>query len=450
MAKSRILVIDDEELMREYVVELLQREKYIVDSTSNGADGIALLEKNSYDMVVTDLKMMPMDGLAVVMHVRSTAPSTRVIVMTAYGTLDTAVAAMKEGADDYILKPFSPEELELSVARSLTQSRLLEENRYLRSESNSRYDFDAMIGLSSAMKGMYDQIRKVAQSKSTVFIRGESGTGKELVARAMHYTGPRANQPFIKVNCAALSAGLLESELFGHEKGAFTGAHDRKIGRFELADGGTLLLDEVSEMSLELQPKLLRALQEREIERVGGSHPISVDTRIIATSNRDLEKEVADGKFREDLFFRLNVIPIELPPLRSRREDISPLVEHYVNHFAAENGRSRMKVSAEAMKRLTAYQWPGNVRELQNSVERAVVLSDKTELQAGDFALLDATSGVGQSTGTGIRAGMTVGQVERELIYATLEVCGDNKTQAAGMLDISVRTLRNKLKEYGE
>ena len=256
MANARILVIDDEELMREFVVELLERAGHRIDSTNNGADGIALLDTHSYDMVVTDLKMVPMDGVEVVKQVRAKSPTTRVIVMTAYGTVDTAVAAMKEGADDYILKPFSPEELELGIERSLAQSRMVEENRYLRSESNAQYNFDSMIGVSDAMSAMYGQTEKVAQSKSTVFIRGESGTGKELVARAIHYSGPRADKPFIKVNCAALSAGLLESELFGHEKGAFTGAHDKKIGRFELADGGTLLLDEVSEMSMELQPLL--------------------------------------------------------------------------------------------------------------------------------------------------------------------------------------------------
>lgn len=447
MANARILVIDDEELMREFVVELLERAGHRIDSASNGADGIALLDAHSYDMVVTDLKMVPMDGVEVVKQVRAKSPTTRAIVMTAYGTVDTAVAAMKEGADDYILKPFSPEELELGVERSLAQSRMIEENQYLRSESNAQYNFDSMIGVSDAMSAMYNQIEKVAQSKSTVFIRGESGTGKELVARAVHFTGPRADKPFIKVNCAALSAGLLESELFGHEKGAFTGAHDKKIGRFELADGGTLLLDEVSEMSMELQPKLLRALQEREIDRVGGNDPISVDTRIVATSNRDLESAVKDGDFREDLFFRLNVIHLQLPPLRERRDDVPKLIEHFVEHFATENGRGTMKVSADAMKRLCAYQWPGNVRELQNSVERAVVLSDGPELKASDFALLDAGSGLGGDSG-GIRAGMTVAQVERDLIYVTLDACSNNKTKAAEMLDISVRTLRNKLKEY--
>lgn len=448
MATARILVIDDEELMREFVVELLERAAYRVDATSNGADAITLLEKHSYDMVVTDLKMVPMDGLAIVKHVRATAPTTRVIVMTAYGTVDTAVEAMKEGADDYILKPFSPEELELGVERSLSQRRMLQENHYLRTESNAQYNLDSMIGLSDPMNTLYGQIEKVAHSKSTVFIRGESGTGKELVARAIHYSGPRAEKPFIKVNCAALSAGLLESELFGHEKGAFTGAHDRKIGRFELADGGTLLLDEVSEMSMELQPKLLRALQEREIDRVGGNDPISVDTRIVATSNRDLEASVADGTFREDLFFRLNVIPLQLPPLRDRREDIPQLIEHFVHHFATENGRGTMILTPDALKRLCAYQWPGNVRELQNSIERAVVLSDTAKLHPTDFALLDAGTALGGDSG-GLRAGMTVAQVERALIYLTLEAC-NNKTQAATMLDISVRTLRNKLKEYEE
>ena len=449
MAKSRILVIDDEDLMREFVEELLVRAGYRVDSVSNGADGMALLEKHSFDVVVTDLKMTPMDGLQVVQQTRAISPTTHVIVMTAYGTVDTAVAAMKEGADDYILKPFSPEELELTVERSLHQQQLIEENEYLRSEVNAKYDFDAMIGDSAAMKSMYDQIQKVAQSKSTVFIRGESGTGKELVARAIHFAGPRADKPFIKVNCAALSAGLLESELFGHEKGAFTGAHDKKIGRFELADGGTLLLDEVSEMSMELQPKLLRALQEREIDRVGGADPISVDTRIVATSNRDLEKEVADGNFREDLYFRLNVIPIELPPLRDRREDVPGLIEHYINHFASENGRGTMSIASDAMKRLKAYHWPGNVRELQNSVERAVVLSDGNELKAGDFALLDGGGAAMTSDKGGVRAGMTVAEMEKQLIFATLEACSDNKTQASDMLGISVRTLRNKLNEYG-
>ena len=319
MGRLRILVIDDEAIMREYVQEALARSGHDVDVAATGREGVDAIREHVYDVVVSDLKMGPMDGIEVLRHLRKESPRTHCIIMTAYGTVETAVTALKEGADDYIMKPFAPDELELAVSRAIERERLAEENRYLRDALNESYDFHAMVGESSAMQAVYEQIKMVADSRSTVLIRGESGTGKELVARAIHYSGNRAEKPFIKVNCAALSAGLLESELFGHEKGAFTGAHDRKIGRFELADGGTLLLDEISEINLELQPKLLRALQEREFERVGGAKPIEVDTRIICTSNRNLEQAVEDGAFREDLFFRLNVIPIHLPPLRERR-----------------------------------------------------------------------------------------------------------------------------------
>ena len=371
--------------------------------------------------------------------------------MTAYGTIETAVQAMKDGADDYILKPFTPDELELAVERAIQRRRTAEENDYLRAVDNQDYDFDAMVGESAAMKDVYAQIRKIAASKSTVLIRGESGTGKELVARAMHYQGPRALQPFIKVNCAALSAGLLESELFGHEKGAFTGAHERKIGRFELADTGTLLLDEVSEIPPGLQPKLLRALQEREIDRVGGTTSIPIDTRIIATSNRDLEEAIETGDFREDLFFRLNVVPIELPPLRQRKEDIPQLMDHFLEHFARENGRQGLAFDADVRKRLQAYDWPGNVRELQNAIERAVVLAAGPRIRASDFSFVTASPRSLRRGGNAkSRAGMTVAQMEKELILQTLESCGDNRTRAAQTLDISVRTLRNKLKEYRE
>jgi two-component system response regulator AtoC len=340
MAKSRILVVDDEALMREYVEEALIRAGYQVDSAGGGREALAALADHGYDVVVTDLKMAPMDGLEVVARVREISPETRCIVMTAYGTIETAVAALKEGADDYILKPFAPDAIELAVARALDRARLAQENRYLRDELSHELGFGNMIGDSPAMRKVYDDIGKVASSRATVLIRGESGTGKELVARAIHYGGARRDKPFIKVNCAALSAGLLESELFGHEKGAFTGAHERKIGRFQLADTGTLLLDEVSEIGIELQPKLLRALQEREFERVGGTQPISVDTRIVSTSNRNLEQAVEEGRLREDLFFRLNVIAIQLPPLRARREDIPALMDHFLRRFVQENGRN--------------------------------------------------------------------------------------------------------------
>lgn len=448
MARLRILVIDDEAIMREYVEEALLRGGHEVDTAASGKEGVDSARKNLYDIVVTDLKMAPMDGLEVLKEIKKGSPRTHVIIMTAYGTVETAVAALKEGADDYIMKPFAPDELELAVSRAIERERLTEENRYLREELNQAYDFHAMVGVSDAMRQVYDQIKKVADSRATVLIRGESGTGKELVARAIHYTGKRNEKPFIKVNCAALSAGLLESELFGHEKGSFTGAHDRKIGRFELADEGTLLLDEVSEISPELQPKLLRALQEREFERVGGTKSIQVDTRIIGTSNRDLEKAVSEGQFREDLFFRLSVIPIVLPPLRERREDIPALMDYFLERYVHENGRPIEGFSEETRRFFLEYDWPGNVRELQNAVERAVVLSNDPVLDPHHFSLQG--SGAKKSNGNFVTVGVgtTVADMEKKLILRTLDCCDDNRTHAAKLLGISVRTLRNKLKEY--
>lgn len=448
MSKSRILVVDDEALMREYVEEALLRAGYQVDSAGSGREAVAALQSNGYDVVITDLKMAPMDGIEVLRNVRVLSEHTRCIVMTAYGTIETAVAALKEGADDYILKPFAPDELELAVQRALDREKLALENSYLRSEINQPYDFGSMVGESAAMRNVYEQVKKVAGSRATVLIRGESGTGKELVARAIHYSGSRRERPFIKVNCAALSAGLLESELFGHEKGSFTGAHDRKIGRFELADTGTLLLDEVSEIGPELQPKLLRALQEREFERVGGTQPIQVDTRIISTSNRALEQAVEEGKFREDLFFRLNVIAIHLPPLRDRREDIPALMDFFLKRYVQENGRNMTGFSDDAREMFVEYDWPGNVRELQNAVERAVVLSSGPVLQAEDFALGIRRAPSSNGNGVAVPIGTTVAEMERKLILSTLDYYGQNRTHAAKVLDISVRTLRNKLKEY--
>ncbi len=448
MAKEQILVVDDEALMREYVEEALVRAEYRVDSVASGSEGIAAVKRETYDVVVTDLKMKPDDGIAVLNAVREANPDTHVIIMTAYGTVESAVDALKNGATDYILKPFSPEELEMTVERALERKRLERENRYLRDVVNETYDFESMIGDSAVMQDLYDQVRRVADSRSTILIRGESGTGKELVARAVHHAGNRRDRPFIKVNCAALSAGLLESELFGHEKGSFTGAHDRKIGRFELADGGTLLLDEISEISPELQPKLLRALQEREFERVGGTQSIQVDTRIICTSNRNLEESVENGQFREDLFFRLNVIPLRLPSLRERREDIPALMDYFLERFAQENAREIDGYTHDAREAFHQYDWPGNVRELQNAVERAVVLHMSGFLDGADFNLDGKRTSASMSGGVAVPVGTTVSNMEKELILRTLEHCGQNRTHAAKMMGISVRTLRNKLKEY--
>lgn len=448
MSTAQILVVDDEPLMRDFVHEVLTRCGHFVTVVSSGGEAMKALSNRSFDLVVTDLKMTPMDGLAVLRNCKRETPDAHVIVMTAYGTIESAVEALKEGADDYLLKPFSPDELELAVERALDRGKLALENRYLRDQVNQPYDFESMIGTSARMKEIYGHIQRVADSRATVLIRGESGTGKELVARALHFASSRRDRPFVKVNCAALSAGLLESELFGHEKGSFTGAHERKVGRFELADTGTLLLDEISEIGMDLQPKLLRALQEREIERVGGSGPITVDVRIIATSNRNLEQSIANNEFREDLFFRLNVIPMHLPPLRERKEDIPALMDHFLKRFNQENGRSVKGFSADARDVFLGYAWPGNVRELQNTIERAVVLATEPILEPQDFSF-DWMLRSNTACDVGVNVGTTVGEMEKALILKTLESCRDNRTQAAKLLGISVRTLRNKLKEYG-
>ncbi len=451
MARSQILVIDDEPLVGDYVQEALMRAGHDVDVCTSGPAGLERMRAKSYDVLITDLRMEPMDGIHVLQQARKESPGTRCIIMTAYATVETAILALKEGAADYVMKPCTPEALEVAVSRVLEREQLARENRYLRDELNQHYDFESMVGVSPAMTSVYEHIRRVADSRATVLIRGDSGTGKELVARALHYRSPRRDMPFIKVNCAALSAGLLESELFGHEKGAFTGALDRKIGRFELAHNGTLLLDEVSEISPELQPKLLRALQEREFERVGGNTPIQVDTRIICTTNRDLERAMADGRLREDLFFRLNVIPIHLPPLRERREDIPALMEYFLKRFAQENGRDIRGFAPETKRLFLEYDWPGNVRELQNAVERAVVLSTENILGPEHFSLgFTAVAPKSEGNTVSVQVGTTVAEMEQTLIMRTLERCGDNRTRAAEVLGISVRTLRNKLKEYAE
>ncbi len=448
MSRASLLVIDDESLMREYVEEALIREGYRVYTAMSGKDGIEVLRQKHVDLVITDLKMTPMDGLEVLRQVKAEDMDTVVIVMTAYGTIETAISALKGGASDYILKPFTPDTLKLAVDRGLEHRRLMQENAYLRSELNQGYDFDTMVGKSAPMADIYNIIGKVADSRATVLVRGESGTGKELVARAIHYSSKRKNNPFIKVNCAALSAGILESELFGHERGAFTGAHSRKIGRFELADTGTLLLDEVSEINIDLQAKLLRALQEREFERVGSTDTLQVDTRIIATTNRPLEKAVEEGRFREDLFFRLNVITLTLPPLRDRLEDIPDLMEHFLQRSRSENGASVASFAPAVVSLFRKHDWLGNIREMQNAIERAVVLHGHEEqLEPEHFNLQSLNGGVLPEQ-PAIRPGISVAEIEKQLILSTLDFCKQNRTQAAEMLEISVRTLRNKLNEY--
>ncbi len=448
MPKEKILVIDDEPLMREFIEEALSRSGYKIVAVSNGKDGISLIKKQPFDLIITDLKMEPIDGIEVLKKAQQISPETPVIIITAYATIDTAISTLKSGAVDYLIKPFSAEAIEIAVKRALERVHIKAENKFLRSELQSYIGPAEMIGSSKAMEELRKNILKVANSRSTVLIRGETGVGKELVARAIHYSSPRRNKPFIKVNCAALSSGILESELFGHEKGAFTGAYERKLGRFELANGGSLLLDEISEIHIDLQPKLLRALQEREIERVGGTETIPIDTRIIATTNRNLEEAIEKGSFREDLFFRLNVITIHVPPLRERKEDIPELVEYFIKKFSRENGRNIEGVSKDAMEALLEYNWPGNIRELQNIIERAVVLAEnKRILEISDLGFLGNIT-LKHSFSHSFSPGITLQEAEKRLILQTLEYCKGNKTKTAQILGISVRTLRNKLQEY--
>jgi DNA-binding NtrC family response regulator len=441
------MVLDDQELMRDSLREVLSRAGYRVRAFADPREALKNLTGGGYDLLITDMKMPEMDGLEVLARAKETQADLAVLVITAYGTVETAVEAMRRGAYDYIQKPFRPDEIELLVSKALEHRRLIAENEFLRGEIRAGWTPEEMVGREGGLAEVWKQIQKVSQTSATVLVRGETGTGKELVARAIHYRSDRAARPFVKVNCAALSAGLLESELFGHTKGAFTGASADRAGRFELADGGSLLLDEVSEMSVELQGKLLRVLQEREFERVGSSEARKVDVRVVATTNRDLEKCMADGKFRQDLFFRLNVVPISVPPLRERKGDVPALVEHFLRRFNAELGAELSPVPEEVMDVLMAYDWPGNVRELANVVERAAVLGAAPELLPRQ---LEATlpSALAPAGGDGGGAGVkSVADAEREAILTAYAHFRGQRRRMAKALGISERTLREKLRK---
>ena len=452
MPENRILVVDDDSYVRGATEEILIRKGYDVETASEARAALERLEKGEYDLLLSDIKMPGMGGLELLEQVKSRWPEMHVILMTAYGTVEDAVEAMRKGAYDYIEKgsESTTSETEIVVERALRFQETVRENRRLRSELQDRYSFSGvsgMIGNSQGMEQVVDLIGTVADSRATVLVTGESGTGKELVARALHYNSCRGNGPFIRLNCAALPKDLMESELFGHEKGAFTGAIRQTRGRFEMADGGTLLLDEISEIDLSLQAKLLRVLQEREFERIGSTRTIAVDVRIVATTNRELVKEVEEGNFREDLFYRLNVIEISLPPLRDRKEDIAALARHFVQRFNDDNGKRIEGISEEALELLMQYDWPGNVRELENQIERAVVVSRRPMLDLADFPKKSDRGGP-RREGENLQVGLTVREMERRLIMGTLEAFGGNRTDAAAQLGISTRTLRNKLHEY--
>lgn len=446
--ENRILVVDDDPLLRDFLAETLNRTGYSVSLASTGEEALEKIRKEDCDIILSDVRMPNMDGMELLKTAKSSLPDAKVVMMTAYGTVQNAVEAMKLGAFDYVMKPFSIDEIELVLKRAIEHRQLLLENRLLRSEVMGKYRFDNIVGKSPQMQKIFELVETVAARKATVLITGESGTGKELIAKAIHYNSPRRDGPFIRINCAALPEGLVESELFGHEKGSFTGAIRQSRGRFELADGGTLLLDEISEISLHLQGKMLRVLQEREFERVGSGIPIQVDVRIIATSNRDLKKRINDGEFREDLFFRLNVVPIHIAPLRERKEDIPSLAEHFLKKYNEENNCNIQGISPKVYQMFMEYSWQGNVRELENYIERAVVTAKGKTLTPRDFPKELTFGRVEMPTGE-IEVGSTVYDAERKLILKTLKAQDGNRTRTAEILGISTRTLRNKLHEYG-
>jgi DNA-binding NtrC family response regulator len=449
---ARILIVDDQEMMRDSLAGTLAREGHEIVAASDGPGALSRLSAGRFDLLITDLKMPRMTGIELLNEAKRIRPDMPVVMMTAFATVQTAVEAMKAGAYDYIQKPFEGEEIKLLVERTLEHNRLKLENQALRqmAEVNAARP---LVGSSDVMNEIRRKIEQVAKSSATILIRGESGTGKEVVARAIHTASDRRERPMLAVNCAALSENLLESELFGHEKGAFTGADRLRRGRFELADGGTLLLDEISEIAPSLQAKLLRVLQENQFERVGSSLTQQVDVRVIATSNRDLEREVGEGRFRGDLFYRLNVVPIDLPPLRNRIEDVPELCRHFLHQCARRENRAFQHIEPEALRLLQKYHWPGNIRELQNIVERAGVLEpDPGVIRAATIEpWLRNTHGI--STGAiavqGL-AGKPLADIEKQVILSTLEQFKGHRIKTATALGIGVRTLGMKLKRWRE
>jgi len=445
-AKPVILIVDDEKNTREGLARALRRS-YDVLIAESGATALSMLSEKPVDVMLSDLRMPGMDGMTLMQRALANSPQLICILLTAYGNIETAVDAMRHGATDFLTKPVNLEQLEMVLKRVLRSRSAETENRQLHEQLDSKFGMENIIGNSPEMQQIFDTVRQVAASRATVLIQGESGTGKELIAKAIHRLSPRRNGAFVPVHCAALSSTLLESELFGHEKGAFTGAAERRKGRFELADGGSLFLDEIGEVDASVQVKILRALEERRFERVGGQESIDVDTRLIAATNRDLKKMVADGTFREDLYYRLYVVVIHLPALRERRSDIPLLLKHFLDTFNQENGRSIDGFSPDALDLLIAYSWPGNVRELRNVVEQMVVLSRSQRIGVRDLPahIRDA----GSSVGTFHVEGGSLEDLEKQAIRRALKESGGNRTHAAEKLGISRRTLHRKIAEYG-
>jgi DNA-binding NtrC family response regulator len=450
--KIKIMVVDDEPLMRVTIQDALVGEGYEAVSVETGGKGVNLLHKAQWDILITDLRLPDMDGIQILKEVKSLNPQTDVILITAYGSIDSAVTAMKEGASDYLTKPFSMDELLLIVKRLLRMRQLEEENLSLRRKVEEQFGLEGLVGKSPVMIKIYELIETISQTDTTVLISGESGTGKELVANAIHLRSPRKRGPFVKVNCSALPETLLETELFGHERGAFTGALRQRKGRFEMADGGSLFLDEIGDISPAVQVKLLRVLQEREFERVGGNETVAVDVRLACATQRDLKEEIRKGAFREDLYYRLNVVPIHLPPLRERREDILLLVDHFIKKYSEKMGKEITGLSVEAKTLLLRYSFPGNIRELENMIERAIALIKGKIIQAEDLPeeVCGRASQI-QTICEKVRASKPLGQAvnlfEKEYIQSVLESTKGKKGQAAEILGISRKTLWEKIKE---
>ena len=443
----QILVVDDEEVMCESLAAWLREDGYHVDTAASGREAIDKARERDYAIYFVDLKMPGgMDGIETMMQVRRLHPEASIIIITAYATVDTAITAMKEGAQEYIVKPCNPEEISLLVSRIIKVKNLQRENTILRKKLTRQYSVHDVISKNPKMHDILQLAHEISSLRSTVLIQGESGTGKEMVARAIHNSGDRAAKPFVAVSCAALAETLLESELFGHEKGAFTGANQQKQGKFEMADGGTIFLDEIGDISSKLQVDLLRVLQERCFYRVGGSEEVRVDVRVIAATHVNLQEAVADGKFRDDLFYRVNVIEIRIPPLRDRREDIPLLVRHFMERLSHELGKEVGEISEDALKVLMDYNWPGNVRELENAVERAMVTCRGRVLTDQDFSFL-AQNGNGIKR-LAIPAGMSLAEMEKLLIMATLERTSGNIKESASILGIDRSTMYEKIKKY--
>jgi two-component system response regulator AtoC len=452
---ARVLIVDDERKMRRVLQILLEQLGVESVPAADGEEALERFSAEKIDLVLTDLKMPGMSGVELLSRIRTLDPDVPVIVLTAHGTVQTAVEAMKQGAFDYILKPFDVQAIELIIRNALEMRQYRTENRFLKAQVPATSVFENLVGGSAAMQAIYDLIRQVAPGKTAVLITGETGTGKELVARAIHSLSPRRDKLFVPLNCAAIPQELLESELFGHVRGAFTGAQAERTGKFELADGGTLFLDEIGDMAYPLQAKLLRVLQEGVIERIGSNKPIKIDVRVVSSTNRDLAAAIRESQFREDLYYRLNVFHVHLPPLRERREDIHHLAEFFLTELGREMGKGGLTLTADAPAVLERYEWPGNVRELRNLMERAAVLCTAPQVDGNMIRLLlppaptePAAEDAPEATSNNLQLEPAVEEVERKLILRALGVASDNKAEAARLLGVSERTLWYKLKRY--